>query len=357
MKKPFPRLFERLRGWRPPSGRLRIETIDAHAASEPLRVIVAGYPELPGDTMPARRRYAKEHLDHLRRILMLEPRGHADMYGAIVTEPVTEEADFGVLFLHNEGYSTMCGHGIIAVATVAIETGFIPPQGAETPIVIDTPAGLVRAAVRVEEDASRPVRVESVRFLNVPSYVVALDEQVEVPSFGAVRYDLAFGGAYYAFVEASELGLSCEASQAHALIDASRAIKQAVMDARSIEHPFEPDLGFLYGTIFIAPPESASAHSRNVCIFADGELDRSPTGTGVSARAAIHRARGEIAPEEWISIESIVGTSFRVRVREELPFGPHAAIVPEVEGSAFITGRQEFCVDPRDPLRDGFMVR
>jgi trans-L-3-hydroxyproline dehydratase len=199
--------------------------------------------------------------------------------------------------------------------------------------------------------------VESVRFLNVPSYAAALDESVSVPGMGSVRYDLAFGGAYYAFVNAADLGLRCRVEHAADLIRAAMAIKQELMRTRPIEHPFERDLGFLYGVIFAGPPEDATNHSRHVCVFADGQIDRSPTGTGVSARAAILHARGEIAARQSIVIESIVGSRFRVCVAQTTSFGPHAAVVPEVEGRAFLTGRHEFWIDPRDPLREGFVLR
>ncbi|HMB93736.1 MAG TPA: proline racemase family protein [Rhodothermales bacterium] len=338
--------------WTPPAGWTTITTIDAHTEGEPLRVIVDGYPGLPGDTMLARRRYAKVHHDALRRALMWEPRGHADMYGCLVTPPVTPDADFGVLFMHNEGYSTMCGHGIIAVTKVVLETGMLPMQTPETRVRIDTPAGLVTAYARVRDG-----QVQHVYFYNVPSFVVALDETVAVPGLGTVRYDLAFGGAFYAYVQAAEVDVTCTPQDYSALIEKGMAIKRAVMVQRRIVHPMEEDLGFLYGTIFIGPPEDPQAHSRNVCIFAEGEVDRSPTGTGVSARAAIHHARGEIEVGEAIMIESILGTRFRVRVKGTTTVGSHAAVIPEVEGRAYITGRHTFTIDPDDPLREGFFLR
>jgi len=338
--------------WNPPTDWLRITTVDAHTEGEPFRVITSGFPELPGDTILARRRYAREHLDHLRTALMWEPRGHADMYGCIVTPPVSREADLGILFIHNEGYSTMCGHGIIGIATIALETGMLPITEPETAIRIDTPAGLVTAHARVHEG-----RVASVYFHNVPSFVVALDEEVEVPGLGVVRYDLAFGGAFYAYVNAAEVGLSCVPEDFRRLIEKGMAIKRAVIASRSIPHPFEEDLSFLYGTIFTGSAVSPDSHSRNVCVFAEGEVDRSPTGTGVSGRLAIHHARGEIGVDEPLVIESIIGSTFKGRVVSSTTFGPHEAIIPEVEGSAHITGRHEFLLDPSDPLRSGFILR
>jgi proline racemase len=345
-------MMEKMLDWKPPDGWLRITSVDAHTAGEPFRVITSGFPELQGDTILARRRYAREHLDHLRTALMWEPRGHADMYGCILTAPVTPGADIGILFMHNEGYSTMCGHGIIGITKVALETGLLPMTEPETTIRIDAPAGLITVHARVEQG-----QVTKVRFHNVPSFVLALDQSVEVPGLGVVRYDLAFGGAFYAFVQAKDAGVRCIPDDFRQLIERGLAIKQAVVAARPIPHPFEEDLSFLYGTIFVGPPHDVGAHSRNVCIFADGEVDRCPTGTGVSARLALYRARGEIDPGETIVVESIIGSRFTGRIVEETTFGPYPAVIPEIGGTAHITGRHEFLIDPDDPLRDGFILR
>ena len=330
----------------------RIRTIDAHTEGEPLRVILEGFPTIEGETVLAYRRYVRSNLDHLRTALMWEPRGHADMYGCLVLPPVTDDADFAVLFLHNEGYSTMCGHGIIAVTRVAIDHGMLDALEPITTVKIDSPAGRITAYARVEDGD-----VSSVFFDNVPSYVDELDAAVEVTGLGSVHYDLAFGGAYYAYVDADELGLQLDRDSARPLIDAGMAIKSAIAGSREIRHPFEEDLGFLYGTIFVGRPHNPDNHSRNVCIFAEGEVDRSPTGTGVSGRLAIHHARGEVGVGQQIVIESIIGSSFTCSVLEEASFGPHRAIIPRVEGTTFVTGRHEFYLDPVDPLKDGFIIR
>jgi len=344
--------MEKMKHWSPPDKWLKITTIDAHTEGEPLRVITGGFPDVPGDTILARRSYLKENLDHLRKALMWEPRGHADMYGCLLTPPVTPEADLGVLFMHNEGYSTMCGHGIIGLATVALETGILQRSEPDATVKIDTPAGLVTARAKVADD-----RVKSVSFQNVPSFVFAMDNVVQVPGLGEVKYDIAFGGAFYACVKAEDVELVCKPEAYRTLIEKGRAIKQAVMESLPVVHPFEQDLNFLYGTIFIGPPQVQGAHSRHVCIFAEGEVDRSPTGTGVSGRLALLRARGEIDLNEPIVIESIIGTRFTGRIIETTSFGPHPAVIPEVEGSAYITGRHEFLIDPEDPLREGFILR
>jgi proline racemase len=345
-------MLKRMQSWEPPEGWLQITTIDLHTGGEPFRVITGGYPDLPGDTILARRRYAKQHLDHLRTALVWEPRGHADMYACIVTAPVSPGADIGVLFMHNEGYSTMCGHGIIAITKVVLETGMLPMIEPVTVVKIDSPAGLITAHARVSGG-----QVQSVYFHNVPSFTVALDETVEVPGLGPVRYDLAFGGAFYAYVQAEEVGITCTPADFRPLIEKGTAIKRAIMASRPIPHPFEADLSFLYGTIFVGPPLGEGAHSRNVCIFAEGEVDRSPTGSGVSGRLAIHYARGEIGVGQPIVVESIIGSRFTGRIVEITAFGPHPAIIPEVEGTAHVTGRHQFLVDPADPLREGFILR
>lgn len=336
--------------WEPPSHWQRISVVEAHTAGEPFRVAVAGLPEIPGETVLEKRRYAQQNLDSLRRALMWEPRGHADMYGGWPGPPTNGSSDLSVLFLHNEGFSTMCGHGIIALAKVVLDTGILPAESPETTLKIDTPAGLVVAKSRVERDA-----VTQTSFRNVPSFVAGLELTVDTPGVGEVRYDLAFGGAFYAFVEASALGLTLD--DMAQLIENGKAIKHAIASQTQITHPEAEDLGFLYGVIFTGSPLSAGSHSRNVCVFADGEVDRSPTGTGVSARLAILYARDEISPGEKVIIESIVGSKFAGMVVDTATVGDLVAIVPEIQGSAHITGRAEMWLDPEDTLGGGFLLR
>ena len=283
---------------------------------------------------------------------MWEPRGHADMYGAVITDPVTPDGDLGVLFLHNEGFSTMCGHGVIALTTVVLETGIVVKSEGDPEIRIDTPAGRVTSKARIENG-----RIASVTFRNVPSFAFLLDRQIEVPGLGTIRFDIAFGGAFYAFVGAADAGLTLDGNHFRELIDAGKRVKRAVAASVDVEHPDGTDLGFLYGTIFVGEAGNPSRHSRNVCVFADGEVDRSPTGTGVSARAALLSARGELGHGETITVESILGTCFDVRVVGTTRAGSHAAVIPEVTGSAHITGESRWVFDPRDPLREGFILR
>jgi trans-L-3-hydroxyproline dehydratase len=319
-------------------------------AGEPLRVIVDGWPEPPGDTILARRRHAQQHQDDLRRALMLEPRGHADMYGCLPMSPVTDDGDVGALFLHNDGFSTMCGHGIIGLVTVGLERGLLPDQDV---LAIDTPAGRVTA--RAERGADG--RVGRVSFENVPSFLCERDLVVDAGALGKLRCDIGFGGAFYAYVDAEALGLELVPEQIGRIIECGMTIKRAVMDQYTIRHPDgDSELEFLYGTIFFSPAVG-DAHSRNVCVFAEGEVDRSPTGTGVSGRVALLHARGELEPGEWITIESLIGTSFDVQVARTTNCGSLPAVVPEVAGTAHLTGRHEFWIDPDDPLRAGLLLR
>ncbi|MBI9053706.1 MAG: proline racemase family protein [Bacteroidales bacterium] len=338
--------------WNPPKDWLKIKTIDLHTGGEPLRVYTNGLPEIIGSTILEKRRYFRDNFDYIRTGTMFEPRGHADMYGAIITEPTTDDADFGTFFLHNEGYSTMCGHAIIALTKLVLDTGMIQKEGNEPELIINAPPGKIYAKAFRENGI-----VQKVSFKNVPSFLLLEDEEIEIPEIGKVKFDVAFGGAFYAFCDADELGLKMDESDYNKLIDYGRKIKHAVMNKFEIKHPFEEDLSFLYGTIFTGKAFDSKHHSRNVCIFAEGEVDRSPTGSGVSARAALHYAKGELKLNEIITVESILGSTMNVEVIETTEYGSHKAVIPEVTGTAFITGQNEFYFDPTDPFKNGFIFR
>ena len=328
-----------------------IRTIDAHTAGEPLRLIVDGFPSVQGATMQEKREWVRANHDHLRTALMLEPRGHSDMYGALLTEPERTTSDAGVLFMHNAGYSTMCGHGVIAVATIAIERGLITPRRADE-IVLDTPAGQVHARPRISA-ADR--RVTSVAFRNVPSFV--LHPAVPIQLDGrTIHADVAFGGAFYAIVDSEAAGLAIRGERLAELRRAGMAIARAVDSAVRVEHPEQTDLHGIYGTIFTGPPTSPDADLRNVTIFAESEVDRSPCGTGTCAVMAVLAAMGILTPEQTFTHESIIGTRFRGRVAAELMVGDLPAIQPEIEGEAYITGESTFVIDERDPLAFGFRL-
>ncbi len=338
--------------WRPPAHWQKISVIDMHTGGEPLRLLVKGIPRIEGGTILEKRKYFREHLDHLRKATMWEPRGHADMYGAVLTEPGISEADFGVIFMHNEGYSTMCGHAVIALTKFVLETKLVWKRGSRPEVKIDAPPGLIVAHGRRDQGV-----ITSVSFRNVPSFVLYKDQHVQVPGIGRVSYDVAYGGAFYAIVEANKLGLNLNISEIPRLIDLGMRIKKSVSNKQKVVHPFEEELGFLYGTIFTGPAYSRARHSRNVCVFANGEVDRSSTGSGVSARAALLHARGELRMGERIAIESIVDSVMEVEMAGLTTFGPHKAIIPEVTGSAHFTGMSTFYIDPDDPFREGFILR
>ena len=313
-----------------------VATVDYHTAGEPFRIVVGGVPPLAGDTALARRRWAAEHLDHVRRLLVNEPRGHADMYGCFVTAPEDEGADLGVVFFHNAGYSTACGHGTIALVTWALESGRLPAGGAETKVTVDVPSGRLPTVARVEDG-----NVRSVRFRNVPAYVHARDLRT-----GRFTLDIAYGGAFYAIVPAAQAGLKVQRRHLPQLIELGRGIKHHLEAEHSIRHPERPEIEGIYGVIF-------TEGDRNVTVFADGEVDRSPCGSGTSARLAALDARGELPRGETLLHESIVGTRFSGRVVGEEAGG----VITEVEGSAHLTGRHEFLLEPDDELGTGFLLR
>ena len=345
-------LFENF-NWDFPESWEVIRSIDLHTGGEPLRVLTHGLPEIKGDTILEKRRYFRDNLDYIRTGTMFEPRGHADMYGAIITEPVTKNADFGTFFIHNEGYSTMCGHAIIALVKLVLDTHIIEKKGENPEIIIDAPPGQIKAVAKINNGI-----VKKVSFTNVPAFVLYQNERIEVEGIGTVKFDISFGGAFYAICEASQFGLKLVSSEYDQLIKTGRKIKQAIADKYEVKHPFEKDLSFLYGTILVGPSiQDPGIHSRNVCIFANGEVDRSSTGSGVSARAAQLFLRKDLKVQESIKIESILGTTMDVKILELTTYGSYDAVVPEVSGTAHITGKHAFCFDPSDPLKKGFIFR
>jgi trans-L-3-hydroxyproline dehydratase len=246
----------------------------------------------------------------------------------------------------------MCGHAVIALTKLLLESGMVKKEGDHPGLILNVPCGQIRAFATFENG-----RATNISFLNVPSFVYLQDHQLNIPGMGTVKFDIAYGGAFYAFVEAEQLGLQLQAHNFNQLVDYGRRIKQAVMHEVKIKHPFEDDLSFLYGTIFTGIPNDSKHHSRNVCIFAEGEVDRSSTGSGVSARAALHYAKGDLPLNESITIESITGSTMTVKATATCAYGPYNAVIPQVGGSASITGQHEFYFDPEDPFRRGFIFR
>jgi len=324
---------------------VRVTTTDYHTAGEPFRIVTGGVAPLEGATVLDKRRFALERRDDVRKLLVFEPRGHADMYGCFVTEPDDGGADLGVVFFHNAGYSTACGHGTIALVTWALETGRLKAVEPETRVVVDVPSGRLETVAAVSEG-----RVERVRFRNVPSYVEARGLEA-----AGLVVDVAFGGAFYASVE-SPLALQRESLPR--LIELGRAIKRGLESERAFVHPLEPELRDIYGVVFFEGLDTGPPlRQRNVAVFADGEVDRSPCGSGTSARLALLDADGELARGAELVHQSIVGTEFVARVVGEVEVAGRPAVVTEVEGSAHKTGEHEFVLDERDELGPGFLLR
>ncbi|MEK6719098.1 MAG: proline racemase family protein [Chloroflexota bacterium] len=342
-----------------------IRTADYHTGGEPFRIVVDGLPEIPGRTVLERRRWVRDNLDDVRHLLIDEPRGHADMYGAYVVPANDDGADLGVIFFHNEGYSTACGHGTIALVTWALETGLLPTtiDRTETHVTVDVPSGRLLCVARREPDDAEPgspPRIDTVRFRNVPSFVLATD--VTVPtSRGEVTVDVAFGGAFYGSVNARAIGLDVSRASLPALIALQRELRPALETVLDVVHPDEPELRGIYGVIFwqSEPDEDgADLVQRNVTVFADGEVDRSPCGSGTSARLALLDAAGELRRGATLRHRSIVDSVFHGwAVADGARIGGRATLVTEVEGSAYRTGSHEFVLDPRDPLGTGFLLR
>jgi proline racemase len=317
---------------------LTVTTVDYHTGGEPFRIVTGGIPPLEGQTILDKRHWAAQHLDHVRRLLVFEPRGHADMYGCFVTEPEDDGADLGVVFFHNAGYSTACGHGTIALVTWAIESGRFPATGDEVELVVDVPSGRLRTVARVEGED-----VRSVRFRNVPAFVHARGLEA-----AGRLVDVAFGGAFYASLEER-----IERRELPRLIELGRAIKADLERQYEIVHPDEPELRDVYGVVFWQAEGEPPLVQRNVTVFADGEVDRSPCGSGTSARLALLHAEGKLVLGEPLLHRSIVGSEFTGRVVEETAAG----VITEVEGSAHLTGRHEFVLEPEDELGEGFLLR
>ncbi|GAA2862524.1 proline racemase family protein [Nonomuraea rubra] len=323
-----------------------LSTVDYHTAGEPFRIVTGGVPEIPGATVLDRRTTAMAELDDLRRLLCNEPRGHADMYGCFLVPPDDPGARFGALFWHKDGFSTACGHGTIALGVHAVREGLVEaaPDGV-TDVVIDVPSGRVRARVRLSGGG-----IEGVTFVNVPSFVIARDVAV-----AGLRADVSYGGAIYASVRAADLGLRVEPRHLNALIDHARRIKAALAGHPAARHPSDERLSGVYGVIFHEdlPDLDGVRRQRNVTVFADGEVDRSPCGSGTAARMALLHDEADEAKVTGLVHESIVGSVFTARVREETDEG----VIVEIDGMAYRTGRHVFELDPADPFPTGFTLR
>lgn len=327
-----------------------IFTVESHTMGEPLRLIVGGFPNLPGNSMQEKRAYFIEHYDYLRKALMLEPRGHKDMFGAVLTTPTMAEADIGVIFMHGEGYHNMCGHGTIATNSILIETGMVEVKEPVTTIKMEAPAGLVAVNVAVENG-----KAKSVSFQNVPAFLYKQDVTVDVPEIGKITMDISFGGSFFAVVDGKQLGLDICQENSSRLVDVGMAIIKAANEQIEVQHPDLAhiktiDLCEIYG-----PAKSENAHMQNITVF-DGQIDRSPCGTGTCAKIATLWAKGKLKIGEEFIYESVIQTKFIGKALKETKVGPYKAIIPEITGSAYITGYSQFVIDEEDPVKYGFSL-
>ncbi|MCC4723251.1 proline racemase family protein [Salinicoccus sp. RF5] len=325
-------------------------TIDAHVAGEPLRIITGGVPDIKGDKQLEKRTYCMENLDYIRRELMHEPRGHDGMYGCIITPPVTEGAAFGALFMHNEGWSTMCGHGVIAVVTAAVETGMIAVDDKSPELIIDCPCGPVKAHARIDGQ-----KVASVAFENVASFLYEKSFPLDIEGY-RFKVDISYGGAFYVLVDVHDLDLALDLQALPALEKWGEKVKRSVEAQLEVRHPNE-DIAGIYGTIFHDPFKGTDVPSRNVTVFGNRQIDRSPCGSGTAARAAALHESGMLGAGECFIHEGITGGKFMTHVLQKTEVGGTPAIIPQVEGSAFITGHHQFIIDPEDDLKAGFLLK
>ena len=328
-----------------------ITAVESHTAGEPTRVVVGGIPHIPGRTMMEKREYFQNHLEHIRKALMHEPRGHKDMAGAIITAPVSEGASFGVLFISGTTYEYMCGHGSIGVATVAVETGMVTPVEPVTKVTFDTPAGMVTGYVNVNNGTVRSVTIR-----NVPAFLYK-STSIDIPNAGSVPVDIAFGGNFFPIVDARNIGVKVEPKNILELRRIGTTVRRAVSEKVRIEHPENPRINEILDVRIYDKPVTPGAHARVVVITGDGEqVDRSPCGTGTCAHMAMLYSKGQLRLNEESVHESIIGTIFKGKLIGTTNVGDYQAVVPEITGSAYITGISNFTIDPNDPLKYGFSL-
>jgi proline racemase/trans-L-3-hydroxyproline dehydratase len=332
-------------------GSRHILAVDSHTMGEPTRVVIHGVGEVSGSTMAEKRRFMAENLDYIRTALMHEPRGHCNMFGAIITEPTKSEADLGIIFMDCGGYLTMCGHGAVGAVTVALEMGILNVEEPLTHVVLDTPAGLVRTRAEIKNEGVTNVTVQ-----NVPAFLCQEAFPLDVPVIGTVPIDIAFGGNFYALVETNELHLELLPENVSKLVDTGMSILEKVRGAVKVIHPTESHANSIDLVEICDPFQGGEHHSKNIVVFGQGQFDRSPCGTGTCARMAALFHKGKLGLEQDFVSESIIGTLFRGRLVSETMVGNIKAVVPEITARAFITGIHQCILDPADPLKYGFLV-
>lgn len=329
-----------------------IQAIDSHTAGEATRIVVGGIPNIKGNTMPEKKQYLEDHLDHIRTAIMLEPRGHNDMFGSVMTQPCDPDADFGIIFMDGGGYLNMCGHGSIGAMTVAVETGVVPMEEPVTKVVMEAPAGIIKGDVKVENG-----KVQSVSIFNVPAFLYKRDQEVELPGVGKVKFDISFGGSFFAIVHASQLGLKIEPKNAAKLTDLAMELRDIINRDIEIQHPTLEHIKTVDLVEIWDEPTNEKATYKNVVIFGQGQVDRSPCGTGTSAKLATLHAKGELKEGEKFVYESILGTLFEGEIVGTTKVGEFDAVLPKITGSAYMTGFNNFLIDEDDPVKYGFILK
>lgn len=331
-----------------------VSTIDSHTAGEPTRLVVGGLPPLRGATMAEKMIYARNELDGLRRLLLLEPRGRQDMYGALLMSPTAPEADFGLIFMNTRQYTTMCGHAVMGAATTLVETGMVEAVEPETTIVFDTPVGLVHTRARIEGG-----RLREVSFDNTPVFVYQPDALLSVPGVSRLPADIVYSGGFFALVEARRIGLELVPANARALADLGTRLRHEANALLSVQHPELPFVNTIDAVVFHGPAERQAydtLHARNAAIFGERTIDRSPCGTGTCARMAVLHGKGELKIGQRFISESIIGTRFIGQIVGNTRVGAYQAIVPRVAGRAYLTGFHQLILDPDDPFPHGFSL-
>lgn len=326
-----------------------LNAVDTHTEGEPTRIITGGVGHLAGKSITEKREFFRSRLDHLRTALLHEPRGHKDMFGCVLTEPAGKDAEYGMFFMDGGGYQDMCGHATIGVSTALVELGMVPGEGPSRGIRLETPAGLVASVVEVKDG-----RAASVTFRGVPSFVAHLDASLPVPGIGELAVDVAYGGNWFVYVDADALGIEVSLRNIRQVVDLGLRVRKAANRHLPVRHPEIPGSDHINIATVLARPEDPAATYRNVHVFGPGQFDRSPGGTGNCARLAVLRRKGELGPDRRVRIESVTGGMFVARMLGEVELGNREAIVPEITGSAHITGFHQFPLDPRDRLGHGF---
>ena len=329
-----------------------IHAVDSHTAGEATRIVVGGVPKIPGKSMPEKKQWLEDNMDYLRTAIMLEPRGHNDMFGSILTQPTVDEADYGIIFMDGGGYLNMCGHGTIGAMTVAVETGIVPVTEPITKIVQEAPAGIIHGEVTVVDG-----KAKKVSFQNVPAFLYKRDQEVELPGYGKIKFDISFGGSFFAIVKVEQIGVEIKPENADKLNALGIELRDIINKEIPVQHPLLPHIHTVDLVEWWSTTETKGATLKNCVVFGQGQVDRSPCGTGTSAKLATLFAKGELKQGEKFFYESILGTIFEGEIVGTTKVGDYDAVIPQITGSAWITGFNHFVIDEEDPVKYGFILK